>query len=547
MTDPNAAVLHTYYPDICSFRVGQETAINRVVSGHNTLCLMPTGSGKSLVYEVAGIRRGGITLVLSPLIALMSQQARRLEKRGLGALSLSDLEGPKMYDSLRKLAPRRQPQFLFSSPERLSFDGFLEFALAKARNDIGLIVIDEAHCVSQWGHTFRPAYKAIPKCLNDIFGPQGWPPILSLTATLNRRDCDEVCHDFRIAEAGVVRTPSQLRDNLSLCCEHHEDEKAKKARLGEILAQHRDEKVIVYVHRKEGEYGTELLAAHFQAEGYSCDFFDADRMKSEKEDVLAMFEGGQTRVVFATSAFGMGIDIPDVRVVVHYLLPESIEQYYQEVGRAGRDGKPAFGYLLYSDTNPKVRRDLIRRSSVSRSQIETMFRKKLALRESETVRSIDPYRDIVEGLGERTAWHLLELAGVVQVVAKGPAILKCFYPSSKGATGVLERYLAASGIGSTKAVARKLGVSVRTVLQDVFAEYAAGHAKLESWPSQACFFTTPREMPVEEVEAIEKDLERKLEARISGFEALVHMVRSGCDPTAQVRSHLGLTDTESLG
>lgn len=547
VTKPNRGVLKKYFPEIGTFREGQEAAIDRVVAGHNTLCLMPTGAGKSLVYQVAGIRRGGTTLVLSPLIALMTQQSERLSERpGVTALSLSDLSGARLYDRLRAFDFGQGPNFVFTSPERLSFDGFLEFALRRGRKDIGLIVVDEAHCVSQWGHTFRPAYKAIPRCLDELFGPQAWPPILCLTATLNPRDLQEISTDFRIQDAGVIRTAALLRNNLHLSCEHHADEKAKKARLAQLLEKHSSDKCIVYVHRKESEYGTERLAAHFAAQGLSCGYFDADRKDAEKRDVLDGFESGTTKIVFATSAFGMGIDIPDVRVVIHYLLPESIEQYYQEVGRAGRDGKPAYGYLLFSETNKKVRKQLIKSSMVTREQIETMFTTKLALRDNEVVRTIDPFSDIVEEKGERSAWYALQLAGVVNVIAKGPLNIRCFAPSSAGTAGLLEAYLAAAApAGLTKTVARKRGIAVQQVVADLWQFYANGAAKLLSSPSHGQYFTTPRSPPTHVLDAIEADLKAKLDARLKGFEALVEMVEAGGDPTERVCQHLGLAGASS--
>ncbi len=219
---------------------------------------MPTGGGKSLVYQAAGIRRTGTTLVLSPLVALMGEQSERLRtKTGVRSISLSDLSGPPLYNMLREFDFEHGPTFMFTSPERLSSDGYLEYNLRRNRDAISLIVVDEAHCVSQWGHTFRPAYKAISRGLDAIFGCNAWPPVLCLTATLNPRDQEEILAEFRISPQDVVRTPSLLRENLALRCELLKDEPAKKSRLAEILAAHAGEKILVYVHRKEGEYGTD--------------------------------------------------------------------------------------------------------------------------------------------------------------------------------------------------------------------------------------------------------------------------------------------------
>src|SRR5262249_40495053 len=157
------------------------------------------------------------TLVISPLVALMSQQVARLSERpGVAAVSLSEFSGPKLYQLLRSFDFAHAPSFLFTSPERLANDGFLEFMFRRNSQHIKLVVVYEAHCISQWGHTFRPPYKAIPRFLDGVFGSRGWPPVLCLTATLNPRDLEEIQADFRIADADIVRTQTLLRANLVL-------------------------------------------------------------------------------------------------------------------------------------------------------------------------------------------------------------------------------------------------------------------------------------------------------------------------------------------
>lgn len=539
---PSASeVLARHFPRIPGFRPGQEPAVARVVSGRNTICLMPTGAGKSLVYQVAGIQRGATTLVISPLVALMGQQVDRLrEENDIEATSLSDLSGPKLYDRLRSFDFARDANFLFTSPERLSFDGFLEFVLKRNKDHIGLIVVDEAHCISQWGHTFRPAYKAIPRFLDATFGTNGWPPVLCLTATLNPRDLAEISNDFRVEADDVVRGPTMMRTNLALACEHHADEPAKKIRLAELLTTHAGEKIIVYVHRKSGEYGTELLAKDFAAQGFSCDYFDADRKEDDKRSVLAAFESGSVKVVFATSAFGMGIDIPDIRVVIHYLLPESIEQYYQEVGRAGRDDLPARGYLLFSDTNTKVRRTLIKSSVVTRAEIQTLFDGKLAQPQGQ-IRGLDSWQGLSEERGELFAWFLLQQTGIVNVVAKGPAKIDCFAPARAATATEFLRYQAnAGGAGLVLGIAKRLGVSVSTIIENLWTMYADHELSMVSSPSHKQFFAAPALLPTDKLDAVEADIQTKLEARLEGFETLVAIVQSAGDPSPAIRKQLGL-------
>jgi ATP-dependent DNA helicase RecQ len=539
----NAAVLARYFPTLPAFRKGQTDAMDRVVSGRNTVCLMPTGAGKSLVYQVAGIRRGGTTLVISPLVALMSQQSTRLaQQEGISAVSLSDYSGPKFYQLLRGFDFAQPPSFLFTSPERAANDGFVEFVLHEHREHIKLVVIDEAHCISQWGHTFRPPYKAIPGFLDLVFGPTAWPPVLCLTATLNPRDLGEIQADFRISDPDVLRSPTLLRTNLTLTCEHHENETTKRERLCALLREHDGSKILVYVHRKKGDYGTSGLTRYLTEQGIACDYFDSDRTDDDKRRVLDGFEQGAIKVVLATSAFGMGIDIRDIRVVIHYLLPESIEQYYQEVGRAGRDELPARGYLLFTPTNVRIRRQLIENSVPTRTEMETFFTAKLAPRADESLRTLDPYQGLAEEAGEPATWYLLQRAGIATVIAKGVAKIDCFaVPARAQPPEPFVRYQAAAGAtGLVRGVARRTGERVSEIVSNLWRMFASGALNLVSSPMLAHFFNCPATLSAEALDALEANVQQKLQARLGGFEALVALVEKGGDPTAGVRSHLGL-------
>jgi ATP-dependent DNA helicase RecQ len=362
MKHPSAlAVAKQHFPQVKGFWDIQEESIRDLVSGKSLLCLAPTGGGKSLIYQVAGLQRGKTTIVISPLVALMDQKASRLAASGLTAIALhAGLTGLPYYRTVRNLFNGAKPHFLFVSPERLRFDGYLNHVLRGNRDRIGLVVVDEAHCISQWGEAFRPAYRSIPAFLKSTFGSLKTVPVLGLTATLSTDDQQQICTDFDLGSDSIKRSSFLLRKNLKLSFETLDDEKAKLARLQTLLEEHRGEKLIVYVHRISSDYGTRAMAERFNRPDLVCRSFDAEMGNAEKRDVMLGFETGSIPVVFATAAFGMGIDIPDIRGVIHYLAPESLEQYYQKVGRAGRDGKMAFGHLLFSETNIRVRRDLLK-------------------------------------------------------------------------------------------------------------------------------------------------------------------------------------------
>ena len=366
-------ILFNYF-GISEFRDKQKETIECLLNDQNTLCLMPTGMGKSLIYQVATIVKGKMTIIISPLIALMEQQNVTLNKQ-LNQKNIYSIAFNSKNDSVIKqykfltdnFKPPYNPSFLFVSPEKMMLDGYIEYVLRQRRDEIGLIVVDEAHCVSQWGHSFRPAYKLIPKFLDDIFGSKK-PPILCLTATINENDKKEIIKDFKIDK--VIQSENLLRDNIDLHIEEQVSKNEEKnIRLKEILNQFKGEKVIVFTHIKKREYGTKEMSKTYTNLGFNCAYFDSDLKDKEKDEVLENFTNGNVKIIFATNAFGMGIDISDIRCVVHYQIPENLEQYYQEVGRAGRDGKPSFAYLLHAEPNLRIKRDQIKKSSITEKEL----------------------------------------------------------------------------------------------------------------------------------------------------------------------------------
>lgn len=224
------------------FRDVQEETIDSLLAGKNTLCLMPTGGGKSLIYQVAGLCMEKTTIIISPLIALMNQQNAEMRAKGISTVSFSGMDYKKQFALITDMANGVMPQYIFTSPERISSDGYLEYALNKRRDDIGLVVVDEAHCISQWGDGFRPAYRNIPDFLDRIFGRDGWPATLCLTATLNEEQQQQVIKDFHISN--VVKGENLWRRNLYLEILNLKDgkEDTKDEELERIIEKHRGEK-----------------------------------------------------------------------------------------------------------------------------------------------------------------------------------------------------------------------------------------------------------------------------------------------------------------
>jgi ATP-dependent DNA helicase RecQ len=373
-------VFESSFPNLASqfsLKPFQEKVINQVIDNGSTLAVMPTGGGKSLIYWVTAKALGGTCLVISPLIALIDEQAEKLQDEGLEVLAIhGGMGSSEQMKQLKKFAKGEfKPDFLFASPERMATDGFFEYCLSLQSENINLVVIDEVHCISQWGFDFRPFYKHIPVFLNTVF-KSNWPKILGLTATINPRELIDITSDFNISKNSILKDDVLLRHDIDLKVEKLSSEDEKRLRLWSIIEDHPNEKVLVYLYRKYHKGGVVDLCKVANENNIKALAFHGDLTGKERQDIIKQFRDGDTNLVFATNAFGMGIDLPNIRVVIHYMLPESIEQYYQEIGRAGRDKNGATSYMLYSNKNISVRKThFIDKSFPKDNEITELFKK----------------------------------------------------------------------------------------------------------------------------------------------------------------------------
>ncbi|MBE99944.1 ATP-dependent DNA helicase RecQ [Flavobacterium coralii] len=322
-----------------SFREPQEQIIRSVLAGKDTFALMPTGGGKSVCFQVPAMMQEGLCLVISPLIALMKDQVENLSKRNIKAIALAgSLSTDEISDKLDN-CKYGDYKFLYLSPERLQQEWITERI---KELPINLVAIDEAHCVSQWGHDFRPAYlkiAALKKLLPNV-------PFLALTASATKRVQQDITEQLGLVNPAVFRK-SFARENLAYMVFETED---KLHRISKILDKN-PEPSIIYVRNRKSCHET---ANQLQQLGYSATFYHGGLREKEKEHNMRLWMQEKVQVMVATNAFGMGIDKANVKTVIHIQLPENLENYYQEAGRAGRNGDKAYSVLLVNPSDVAV-------------------------------------------------------------------------------------------------------------------------------------------------------------------------------------------------
>lgn len=332
-------VLRRYW-GFSEFRAMQREIIMSVMAGRDTLALMPTGGGKSLTYQVPTLAREGLCIVVTPLIALMKDQVDRLRARDIRAVAIHSGMSARQIDIALDNCVYGDVKFLYVAPERLATE---VFRARVTRMNISLLAVDEAHCISQWGYDFRPSYLRIAELRERL--PE--VPVLALTASATELVQRDIMENLHFAEPHLLRS-SFARPNLSYSVRHTDDKQGQLLR----LLHNVEGSGIVYVRTREA---TEQVAELLRQEGITATAYHGGLPHVERSMRQEEWMQGTTRVMVATNAFGMGIDKADVRFVVHYTMCDSLESYYQEAGRAGRDGKRAYALLLVaSDDRPRI-------------------------------------------------------------------------------------------------------------------------------------------------------------------------------------------------
>lgn len=349
-----------------TFRPLQKEIVASILEGRDTFALLPTGAGKSICFQLPALLLPGITIVVSPLIALMQDQVENLIKKSVSATYISSTLSSDEAESRLELIKLHKYKVIYVAPERLANRKFLRVCKSI---DISLVVVDEAHCIDMWGHDFRPSYLQISTFVAQC---SKRPPIAAFTATATIQTIAAITSTLKLHNPQVFRQ-SFLRSNLSIQVKHTEQYQLQEILVLFLLQKHTGQSGIIYTATHEAaEYLTQYIEKHTVSLKTTAAYYHGGLKASQRTYIQKLFLAEKIKIIIATSAFGMGIDKPNIRFVIHYNFPGSIEAYYQEIGRGGRDGELATCYLLYNPRNTAIHEYLATQSPDTQERLRSI-------------------------------------------------------------------------------------------------------------------------------------------------------------------------------
>lgn len=518
----------------------QEKAIKSLLSRNNTLTIVPTGGGKSLVYYLSGLKLGNTTLVISPLKALMQEQVNYLLSKGINAISFtSDIGFQDQRKILRNLGYSNY-QFIYVSPERLQ-DFYFKASFLQSKRNVDLVVVDEAHCISQWGHDFRPEYGEIPQFIKFLTSNGQSPSVLALTATLSEKAIDDIKAEFGIESNVFFSHQNLVRQELKLS--YHEitakpEKEEKWSLMIDFLKNNKSRKALIYFYSKRK---CEELSARFASEkplgGLRGDFFHADLTEREKKSKYDQFKSGEISVLFTTTAFGMGMNIPDIDAVIQYHLPKSVEEYYQQVGRGAREKNlcPYCNCLLFwSEKNIAAN---VRDQESKRFDTDKILEGIEHLASNKGVGKISSisFSTLKNAkIDVSVLRYYLERLGLIEIIGEingGPESIRFKQDTARW----LE--IKAAAIGNSLIIAsKKLKTEVQDLINYIYSQDLAGNIEYLPAMEKKLFIKTYfDDIPADKVEEIILDNDKRIDYQLERFHELVNLIKSP-DPYVYLRN-----------
>lgn len=519
----------SHFSDISSLYDYQTEVLEKLCKQKNTLAVIPTGGGKSLLYQLMALELEGITLVISPLLALMEEQVDELNiKRKISALALnSKIPFNEQREILRNLK-QDSYKLIYISPERLQ-NPFFRATLISSKINISMIVIDEAHCISQWGSGFRPDYGQINGFVKFLKQNNQNPFLLCLTATLSQLARNDIASEFEIDNDNVYLSSSIIRKNLKLHFQKVENEEEKTEYLNLFLEKYKPNKAIVYLYSK---YECENYADEFSG-NYSTDYYHADVESEEKTEVYNKFVNGEIDILFATTAFGMGINIPDIESVIHLHIPNSVEEYYQHVGRGWRkktEVKDCNCLALWSDVNFDRRKKEIENQKYNLEYLNEAFKTLTGAAKIKAIGQVvnkDKDALIHSEYNLQLLKYKLERNNILRTIGEinGSPLTIQLATNTELWNKITEA--ARIGMDSFGFVCKTLGISLSDVINHLYEEDLKGNIKkLPATKKDIYFELLVTELDASIAEKIVSEINAEIEFRVSQLDELKELFSS---------------------